>query len=169
MASATSSEQQVLMRYLKAQRAHIVAALQGLDDDDLRRRLLPSRWTCVGLVNHLSLDVERFWFQAVVAGDRPAVEDVLGPSGNAWDVGSEDSVAAVLEEYRRNCERAEAIIAGRALDVAPAWWPEDLFGSWRLGTVREIVLHVIAETATHAGHLDVARELIDGKQHLVRG
>jgi Protein of unknown function (DUF664) len=53
------------------------------------------------------------------------------------------------------------------LDNAPAWWPEDLFGSWRLNDLREILLHVIAETATHAGHLDAARELIDGRQWIV--
>jgi uncharacterized damage-inducible protein DinB len=167
MPSTTLNEQQVLLRYLKGQRERIFEALEGLDVDDLRRQVLPSHWTCVGLVNHLSLDVERFWFQAVVAGDRAAVDDVLGSSDNAWDVGIEDSVEAVLEGYRRNIERADAIIARSSLDAAPTWWPEGLFGSWRLGTVREIVLHVITETAAHTGHLDVARELIDGKQHLV--
>jgi hypothetical protein len=55
-------------------------------NNDLRRHVLPSRWTCLGLVNHLSLDVERFWFQAVIAGEAIAVEDVLGSSGNAWDL-----------------------------------------------------------------------------------
>jgi uncharacterized damage-inducible protein DinB len=167
MPSATSTEQQVLLRYLNSQRAHILEAVNGLDVDDLRRPVLPSQWTCIGLVNHLSLDVEHFWFQAVVAGDEAAVEHVRGSSDNAWDVGAENSVEAVLEGYRRNIERADAILAGGSLDAAPSWWPESLFGSWRLGSVREIVLHVMAETAAHTGHLDVARELIDGKQHLV--
>jgi hypothetical protein len=72
----------------------------------------------------------------------------------------------VLEGYRRNSERADAIIADASLDAAPAWWP-DFFGSWRLDSVREIVLHVITETAAHSGHVDAARELIDGKPHLV--
>jgi uncharacterized damage-inducible protein DinB len=167
MPSATSDEHQVLLRYLKGQREHIFEALEGLDVDDLRRQVLPSRWTCLGLVNHLSLDVERFWFQAVIAGEQAAVEDVLGSSGNAWDVGIEDSAEEVLQGYRRNIERADAIIAAGSLDAVPAWWPESLFGSWRLDSVREIVLHVITETAAHTGHLDAARELIDGRQHLV--
>jgi uncharacterized damage-inducible protein DinB len=167
MPPATSNEQQLLLRCLKGQRDHIFEALEGLDVDDLRRPVLPSRWTCVGLVNHLSLDVEQFWFQAVVAGEQAAVEAVLRSSDSAWDVGIEDSVDAVLEGYRRNIERADAIIASRSLDAAPAWWPEDLFGSFRLDSVRAIVLHVITETAAHAGHLDAARELMDGKQHLV--
>ena len=118
-------------------------------------------------MNHLSLDVEHFWFQAIIAGDQTAVDVVLGSSDNAWEVGAEDSVEAVLEGYRSNIERADAVISSRSLDAAPAWWPESLFGSWRLDSVREIVLHVMVETAAHTGHLDVARELIDGKQHLV--
>ena len=71
------------------------------------------------------------------------------------------TAGAVLDLYRREIERADAIIAAASLDSPPAWWPDDLFGSWRLGDVREIVLHVIAETACHAGHLDAARELMD--------
>lgn len=74
---------------------------------------------------------------------------------------------AVLDAYRREIELADAIIAATSLDSAPARWPEDLFGSWRLDDVREILLHVIAETACHAGHLDAARELIDGRQWTV--
>lgn len=167
MPSATSNEQQALSRALKSQREHIFEALQGLDVDELRREVLPSRWTCLGLVNHLSLDVERLWFQAVIAGNQTAVEDVLGSSGNAWDVGIEDSAETVLQGYRRNIERADAIIATGSLDAPPAWWPEGFFGSWRLDSVREIVLHVITETAAHTGHLDAAHELIDGTQHLV--
>ncbi len=166
MPSPTSNEQRALLRALNDQREHIFEALDGLGVDDLRRQVLPSRWTCLGLVNHLSLDVERFWFQAVIAGEQTAIEDVLGSSGNAWDVGIEDSADTVLQGYRHNTERSNAIIAAGSLDVPPAWWP-DFFGSWRLDSAREIVLHVITETAAHTGHLDAARELIDGKQHLV--
>jgi len=75
--------------------------------------------------------------------------------------------AGVLDADRREIELADAIIAATSLDSAPAWWPEDLFGSWRLDDLREILLHVIAETACHAGHLDAAGELIDGRQWIV--
>lgn len=167
MPPARSNEKQLLLRHLQRQRERIFEGVEGLTAADLRRSVVPSHWTCVGLVNHLSLDVERFWFQAVIAGDQAAVDDVLGSSDNAWEVDSEDSVEAVLEGYRRNIARADAIVAKCSLDAAPAWWPEDLFGSFRLDSVRAIVLHVITETAAHTGHLDVARELIDGKQHLV--
>lgn len=166
MPQETSNERQVLLRCLEGQRDHVLKAVEGLGDAELRRPVLPSRWTCLGLVNHLSLDVERFWFQAVIAGDQGVIDDVLGSSGNAWDVGVEISAEGVVQGYRRNIERADAILATCALDASPVWWP-DFFGSWRLDSVREIILHVITETAAHAGHVDAVRELIDGKQHLV--
>lgn len=69
---------------------------------------------------------------------------------------------------RREIGLADAIVAGTSLDGAPAWWPADLFGDGgRPDDLREIVLHVITETACHAGHLDAVRELIDGKTWLV--
>jgi hypothetical protein len=166
MDPGTSNERQVLLRYLTGQREHVLEALEGLDANDLSRPVLPSGWTCLGLVNHLSMDVERFWFQAVIAGAQEAVDDVLGSSSNAWDIGTDDPAAEVFQRYRHNIERADAIIATLSFDAPPAWWP-DVFGSWRLDTVREVVLHVMTETAVHSGHLDAARELIDGKQYLV--
>lgn len=165
MASDPSGEQLVVLGALNRQRQHVLATVEGLGAVDLRRQVLPSAWSCIGLVNHLSLEVERFWFQAVVAGDEIAIEDVLA-SGNAWNVDDGEPVEAVIRGYRTNIERADGIIAGRSFDAEPAWWP-DFFGSWRLHSLREVVLHVVTETATHAGHLDAVRELIDGKLHLV--
>ena len=52
--------------------------------------------------------------------------------------------------------------AALPLDAAPAWWPEDEWGGWRLHTLEEVLLHLLVETACHAGHLDAARELLDG-------
>lgn len=166
MPSDLSDEQQVLLVALNKQREHVLEALKGLGAHDLRRQVLPSGWTCLGLVNHLALDVEWFWFEAVVAGNRRAVDAVLASADNAWEVGTDEPAEAVLRRYQESIERADAIIGTHCLAAAPAWWP-DFFGSWRLQSVREIVLHVVTETATHAGHLDVARELIDGTLHLV--
>jgi uncharacterized damage-inducible protein DinB len=166
MPSDIAAEQQVLLGALNRQREHVLEAVDGLGPDDLRRQVLPSAWSCIGLVNHLSLDVERFWFQAVVAGDQIAVEDVLTSSDNAWKMSDGETVEEVLHRYRANTAHADGIIASRPLTAAPAWWP-DFFDSWRFESLREIVLHVVTETATHAGHLDAARELIDGKLHLV--
>ncbi len=160
---SVTKERQALISSLAKQRHHVLGIVDGLSEKDLRRPVLPSGWTCAGLVHHLAIDVERFWFRAVVAGE-PMPDD---EPHNAWQVPADMTAAAVLDGYRREVDLADAIIAATPLDGAPAWWPEDLFGSWRLNELRKILLHVIAETATHAGHLDAARELIDGRQWVV--
>lgn len=160
----TGTEIEALLSSLNAQRRHVLGILAELSDEDLRRPVLPSGWTCLGLVRHLTLDVERFWFRGIVAGepiDLEVTDDVI------WNVSSDMQVAAVFDDYRQEIEHANAIVAGRAPDVAPLWWPEELFPGFRLHTLREIVLHVITETACHAGHLDAVRELIDGRTWLV--
>ncbi|HWS93112.1 MAG TPA: DinB family protein [Mycobacterium sp.] len=162
-ASPNSQERQALVSSLADQRNHVLGILEGLSEEDLRRPILPSGWTCAGLVQHLAFDVERFWFRAIVAGE-PILDD---EPDNAWQVPADSTAATVIDSYRREIERADAVIAATSLDSPPAWWPEDLFGNWRLDDLREILLHVIAETATHAGHLDAARELIDGRQWIV--
>ena len=64
-------------------------------------------------------------------------------------------------------EQANQIISSTSPDASPVWWPGDLFGDFRLHTLREIVLHVMTETACHAGHVDAVRELIDGRAWLI--
>jgi uncharacterized damage-inducible protein DinB len=154
------AEAQALLSCLTKQREHVLGILDGLDDAALRRPVLPSGWSLVGLVHHLALDVERFWFRTVMAGE-PATDD-----GDHWQVGEDIAAAEILGLYRREAELANEIITATALGSPPAWWP-DFFGEWRLRDLREIMLHVITETACHAGHLDAARELIDGRQWVV--
>jgi hypothetical protein len=74
--------------------------------------------------------------------------------------------ATVIERYRQEVARSVATIEQTPLDALPLWWP-DFFGDMPVRTLRKNVLHVITETAAHAGHLDAVRELIDGQQWLV--
>jgi hypothetical protein len=161
-------EKSVLLDYLNAQRRHVLGILEGLDEAALRRAVLPSGWSCLGLVQHLALDDEQFWFQAVVDGDPTAIDRVMVTSEDAWMVGPDVSVEEVFDLYREQTDRSNAIIAASALDAEPAWWP-DFFPNFRLENLREVILHVLTETAAHAGHLDAARELIDGRQWMVLG
>jgi len=73
---------------------------------------------------------------------------------------------AVLGRYRDEIAKANAIIAATPLDAMPKWWP-DFFEDFPARPLRETILHVIVETATHAGHLDAFRELTDGGQWIV--
>lgn len=159
----TGKEVSTLLAFLNNQREHVLGILEGLSDEALRRAVLPSGWSCLGLVQHLALDVERFWFRAVIAG-----ESVDLPSGAAgWQVSAELPARDVLELYRHEIELANAVIASAPLDNDVAWWPANLFGDLPRRDVRETVTAVIVETACHAGHLDAVRELLDGTRWLV--
>jgi hypothetical protein len=153
-------EREALLQWLGDQRGHVLGVLRGLCEEDLRRPALPSGWTCLALVRHLAVDDERFWFRAVAAGEQLPLDDDTG-----WQVPPEEPAQAVLDLYRREIAASDAVLAGLDLDAPPARWP-DYFGGWRLRDVREIILHVITETAVHAGHLDAARELLDGRTWL---
>ncbi|GGL61628.1 hypothetical protein GCM10010129_01480 [Streptomyces fumigatiscleroticus] len=163
---AADGETGALLRALDGQRRHVLGILDGLDPEALRRPVLPSGWHCLGLVQHLALDVERFWFGAVVAGDEEVIRD-LKSGDEAWRVSPEVPPADVLDRYRRETELADAVITATPAGTPLAWWPRHLFGEPHLHTLRDVLLHVITETACHAGHLDAARELIDGRRWMV--
>lgn len=95
--------------------------------------MLPSGWHCLGMIKHLALSDEHYWFRSVVGGEsfdfRPEGEN------DDWRVGPGESAEDVFALYRQEIERANEVIIG-FLDL------------------RFIMLHVIKETAGDAGHLD---------------
>jgi uncharacterized damage-inducible protein DinB len=156
----TDPEISTLLDYLGSTRRHLLAQLDGLTDEQLTQPVLPSQWTLLGLVHHLALDVEEFWFRHVLAG-----EPFTPLDGEAWDVPDGMPVREVFALYDDACRRSEEIARGLAPMTLAAWWP-DFLGP-EVDTVRDVLLHVIIETTTHAGQVDVVRELIDGKQWIV--
>lgn len=156
-----------LLRTLDVQRNHVIGILDGLDRNALLTPVLPTGWSCLGLVQHLAVDVERFWFRAVMAGEEAAWAEFGDDQASAWQVDPDTEPADVFGLYRDEIALANAVIECNESDTAPTAWPDDMFGSFRLPDLRAIMLHVIAETACHAGHLDAARELIDGRTWMV--
>jgi uncharacterized damage-inducible protein DinB len=160
------SDTAALLSSLDGQRNHVLGILEGLPDEALRRSVLPSGWTCLGMVQHLTISDERFWFRGIVAGEPVDLTLTDDSYKAAWQVDPETTAASVFDAYRTEIERSNEIISSTSLDTPPAFWPEDLWPNWRLSDLRAILLHVITETACHAGHLDAARELIDGRTWL---
>ena len=140
--------------------------LEGLTEEQLRRPVLPSGWSCLGLVRHLTLSDERYWFEVVVAGE--PLDFWPEGDGADWVVEPDESAEDVLAGYRSAIERSDEIVAERSLDQSPAqpedWWAD---AGIEFPNVRAVLVHVLVETATHAGHLDAVRELLDGHQYVV--
>ena len=162
----TNSERETLTGALASARGHVLAQLEGLTEEQLRRAVAPSGWTPLGLVRHLTLSDERYWFEVVVAGG-PLDFWPEGPNAD-WRVRSDDSADEVIGAYSAAITAADAIIARTDMDSAPSS-PEPDWEAAGLSfpNLRSILVHVIVETSTHAGQLDIVRELIDGRQHIV--
>jgi uncharacterized damage-inducible protein DinB len=161
----TDSEQSTkreLFEWLDAQRTHVAEQVLAMPAEARRRSQVPSGWTPRGLIRHLTLDVERVWFRAVMAGERVNLPQGYG----GWTAPDLQSDEELLEQYANECRLATAAVTNLRLDAGPVWWFED-GGDAPYSSLREILLHVIVETATHAGHLDICRELVDGGQRLV--
>lgn len=155
----------MLLAHLAAQRAHVVATLSGLDADQLQQVVVPSGWSAAALVRHLIWDDEVFWVHAVLGGDDRAIAG-LRDGWSAIEPGPEN----LVEAYLAAAARSDEIIAAADLGTPPRWWPPaEVFPFPAFESGWHVVHRLLAETSTHAGHLDVARELIDGHQHLVVG
>ncbi|MEJ2856893.1 MULTISPECIES: DinB family protein [unclassified Saccharothrix] len=150
-------EKEALAAFLAAQRSSVVAILEGLDEAALRTAVLPSGWTPLGMVEHLG-HAERHWFQEVVTGH---AEPLPGSGADDPPLTTSSPVEAVFAFYREQCAISDAVLAATPLSAVPVGRHPGPFAD-EIKEFRDVVLHMIEETARHAGHLDVARELLDG-------
>lgn len=161
MSTPPDAEVRALRHFLDAQRSSVLAILDGLDEAALRTAVLPSGWTPLGLLEHLG-HAERHWFQEVATG---SAADLPWPDGDADEGGpftSDRATADVLAFYREQCRRSDAVLETTPLDAVPVGRHGDDLDD-EITDLRRIVLHLVEETARHAGHLDAARELLDGR------
>lgn len=152
-----------LLSTLDEQRRRVLQTLDGLPDEATTGSMVPSGWAPLGVIRHLTIDVEHFWFQGVVAGqalDLPTDDDVWHPT--PWPARQ-----LVVNEYQAAAARSDDIIRATPLDALPSTQALSAYPWAPRRSLLTTVLHVITETAAHAGHLDIARELIDGRQNLV--
>lgn len=162
------AEDQALLGYLQAQREMVLAIVAGLSEEAWHRSVVPSGWTPAGLVEHLG-GAEWHWFQGVVAGvgpqPPPTDEDQLPYDPAAAGAFVTDLPSAeIIAFYRDQCAQSDAVLAVTPLSAPPRGRHGDPDNE--PPDVRSVVLHLIEETARHAGHLDVARELLDGQTGL---
>ncbi|MEV4613003.1 DinB family protein [Kitasatospora sp. NPDC049258] len=153
-----ADERTQLLGWLDLQRAIIHWKCEGLSEQDAHRAVLPGSplMTMAGLVSHMRW-VEHCWFEVMLLG-RPAVGPQFeGPDDADMQVEGRP-LAGLLAEYTQQCAVSDEIIAAAALDDVGRH-PDYAAGK---ATLRWMLLHMIEETARHAGHADAVRELLDG-------
>jgi uncharacterized damage-inducible protein DinB len=157
-----ASELDLLGQYLDYQRETVLSKTEGLSREQLARRHPPSELTLAGIVYHLAL-VDENWME-VRFGGLPEREPWIGVDWDS-DPNWEFRTASALEpqplrdRYRQACERSRQVVSAASgpdqLSVRP-------LHDGRHFSLRWVLLHLIEETARHAGHADLLREAIDG-------
>ena len=153
-----------LQRKLQAARAALLSRLEGLDEYGLRRPMTPTGTNLLGLVKHLAGLEYGYLGEAL---GRPAPESMYWiADGSIWDGADmwatpDESSEYLIGLYRRACAHADGVIADLDLEAPAtvAHWPQGR----RDTTLGVLLIRMVAETAQHAGHADIIRELIDGK------
>jgi uncharacterized damage-inducible protein DinB len=151
----TGGEKESLQASLDRHRDAVLWKLEGLGDDDLRRAMTPSGTNLLGLVKHLAA-VEYGWFCDTFGREtEPLPFDEDDPDADLR-VGPDESTEDVLAFYARARAAADKAIEEVGLEQTGTAWFGDAV------TMRWVLIHMIEETARHAGHVDILRELIDG-------
>lgn len=168
MPTFDEADRPALLAALEYQRASVRSIVDGLAEEDWHTSVVPSGWTPAGLVAHLG-GAERHWTCDVVLSHDPghpfddeASDEPYDP--NAAFVTDWPS-SKVLTYYRDQTRQTDEMLAETALDAPPRGRHGESAAD-QPATVREIVLHLIEETAAHSGHLEIARELLDGRTQL---
>lgn len=167
-ASSTTTETEILKRYLREAHEALLWKLDGLSEYDVRRPMTQTGTNLLGLLKHVA-SVETDYFGQVLGREQeqlPWMADDAEPNADMYAT-AEESREWVVDFYRRAAARAEAAIDELGLD-APGhvpWWG----GASRDTTVRRLVVHMIAEISRHAGQADIVREAIDGSAGLLPG
>ena len=151
----------MLLRYLQSSRDAILWKLEGVSERDMRWPMTRTGTNLLGLVKHLAY-VELGYFGDVFSrptGIPSPWDDENAPDNADMWATADESSDAIVTLYRQAWAHSDTTINELALD-APGrvpWW-----GDAGVVTLHRILVHVIAETARHAGHADIVRELIDG-------
>lgn len=156
--SSTPDLRGLLLSYLDYYRAVIISKIEGLERDDVQQVTVPSGWTPAGLVNHL-VNVERRWVRWGFMAE-PITDPWADHEESGWvspDL-SVPELTALLEDAGR---RTRAVVETHALTEIARTGGRFTDES-AAPQLQWILLHLIQEYARHAGHLDIARELIDG-------
>lgn len=161
-----TGERADLVQTLDRHRGFLLQTVRGLDDEQASRRTTASELCLAGIIKHVTA-VERQWAGFIVAGasavGRWDDEAVLQEWLDGFRMLPGETLQGLVDGYQDTARRTDALVArlpdldaAHPLPQAPWYEPG---ASW---TARRVLLHIIAETAQHAGHADIIRESLDG-------
>jgi uncharacterized damage-inducible protein DinB len=160
MVPPTADETDLLLAFLEQQRLAARTAAFGLADAQASATPTPSPLSVGGLVKHLGA-VERSWTNTMLQGNQGGSPDEYMAGFRLTET---ETLANVMDDYEAAARATDIAVRKLGLDAAVPvprgvpWFPQEI-DEW---SVRWVVLHLIEETARHAGHADIVREAVDG-------
>src|SRR5215469_4252589 len=154
-----ASRTEVFTRYLSYFRSQLISKIESLPPGAQRASSLPSGWTPVELLRHLTY-VERRWLEWGFEG-RPVGDPWGDQRDGRWYVGPDEPQADLVAASRAQAVRSAAVIAGHDLDEVGQ--PGDRWGDAPPATLERVLFHLVQEYARHLGHLDIVAELAGGE------
>jgi uncharacterized damage-inducible protein DinB len=153
------SRADVFVGYLDYFRSRVISKIEGLPENALRESRLPSGWTPVELLKHLTY-VELRWLEWGFEG-RPITDPWGDNRGDRWYVAEEETLDHLVAALRLQAEGSRAII--EAHDLAEIGKPGPRWDGADPATLERILFHLVQEYARHFGHLDIVAELANGQ------
>ncbi|MFN8037614.1 MAG: DinB family protein [Acidimicrobiales bacterium] len=169
--STSTGERRDLLEALAAHRGFLLRTADGLSDEQARTRSTVSTLTIGGIIKHVAA-TEAWWSEFMVSGAQgggdPEVDwsDPPPEVVEAYEAGfrllDDETLEGSLAEYARVAAHTDELVATLDLDRSFLLPPAPWFPPGAQRSVRRTIVHIIAETAQHAGHADIIREAIDG-------
>ena len=162
----TTNERDDLLESLTIHREFLLRTVRGLTEDQARHRSTVSELTLGGLIKHVA-KVESGWVDFILNGPdgREMNENSYAEHLDSFVLHEDETLAGALADYEKVAQRTDELVrtlpdldAAHPLPQAPWFKP----GSTR--SARRVFIHIVAETAQHAGHADILREAIDGQK-----
>ena len=148
-----ADERTQLEAFIEDYRTAVERTLDGLTDEQARRRLVPSATTLLGLLKHVTW-MQRVWFEECIGGQSRRELGLVNSPEESFHLSDDDTVAEVRKAYRQACATARTTVAELPLDAVVTGHR----GGPR--TVHWVYLQVLRELAHHCGHADILREQI---------
>ena len=143
------------MAFLDHHRATLLWKIDGVSDEDLRRPMVPSGTSLLGMVKHLAY-VERGWFQRTFLAQDVSFPWTKEDPDADFRIEPDETTQDVIDLYNQECEISRQIVGAASLDDMARHSKRSDY------SLRWILVHMIEETARHNGHADILREMIDG-------
>jgi uncharacterized damage-inducible protein DinB len=160
--TTSTGERADLLQTLDKHRGFLRFTVRDLTDEQAAQTPTASRLSLGGLIKHVAL-TERQWMAFAVGG-----ADAMAAETGDWEDGHRmlpgETLAGLLKAYDEVARATDELVASLDLDASHPLPTAPWFEAGASWSVRRVVLHIIAETAQHAGHADIIRETIDGQK-----